>query len=357
VVLTGSLPYNTKCLEATVCCDLAVLSNFRRASLCIVQHKFFEGFIVFVILLSCAALVFEDIYLEHRPILQRVLNMADLVFTFVFVVEMLLKWIAFGFKKYFTNFWCWLDFLILDVSLFSLMVNMLGYPSRPLRALRTLRVPSRFKGMRMVLKALTVMLPSMFSVLLVILVIWLVFSIMGVNLFAGKFSHCYNETSEDMVMLDQVNNKSECLRLLDQNFFEVRWKNKKFNFDNVGMGFLSLLIMGTSSGWLDIMYAAVDSTQVEDQPLYESNLYMYLYFIGFIIIGCFFTLNIFIRVFIDTIHKHRNKIGKHVFMTEEQQKYLRKMKKQFSEKRNAVPRPKVSLDLVLQSFSRSSWWW
>lgn len=59
--------------------------------------------------------VFEDIYLEHRPVLQRVLKMADLVFTFVFLVEMLLKWVAFGFKKYFTSFWCWLDFLILNV--------------------------------------------------------------------------------------------------------------------------------------------------------------------------------------------------------------------------------------------------
>uniref|UniRef100_A0A3P9CYA7 Ion transport domain-containing protein n=1 Tax=Maylandia zebra TaxID=106582 RepID=A0A3P9CYA7_9CICH len=128
--------------------DGSVWSNFRRACLCIVQHKYFEGSIVFIILLSCAALVFEDIYLGHRPVLQRVLKMADLVFTFVFLVEMLLKWIAFGFKKYFTSFWCWLDFLILDVSLFSLMGNMLGYTSRPLRALRTLRVPSRFKGMR-----------------------------------------------------------------------------------------------------------------------------------------------------------------------------------------------------------------
>jgi hypothetical protein len=29
---------------------------------------------------------------------------------------MLLKWVAYGFKKYFTNAWCWLDFLIVDVS-------------------------------------------------------------------------------------------------------------------------------------------------------------------------------------------------------------------------------------------------
>lgn len=30
---------------------------------------------------------------------------------------MLLKWVAYGFVKYFTNAWCWLDFLIVDVSI------------------------------------------------------------------------------------------------------------------------------------------------------------------------------------------------------------------------------------------------
>lgn len=44
------------------------------------------------------------------------LESADKVFSYIFVLEMFLKWIAYGFKKYFTNYWCWLDFLIVDVS-------------------------------------------------------------------------------------------------------------------------------------------------------------------------------------------------------------------------------------------------
>lgn len=44
------------------------------------------------------------------------LEYADKVFSYIFVLEMFLKWIAYGFKKYFTNYWCWLDFLIVDVS-------------------------------------------------------------------------------------------------------------------------------------------------------------------------------------------------------------------------------------------------
>lgn len=46
-----------------------------------------------------------------------ILEYADKVFTYIFVLEMFLKWIAYGFKKYFTNYWCWLDFLIVDVSI------------------------------------------------------------------------------------------------------------------------------------------------------------------------------------------------------------------------------------------------
>lgn len=44
------------------------------------------------------------------------LEYTDRVFTFIFVFEMLLKWVAYGFKNYFTNAWCWLDFLIVNVS-------------------------------------------------------------------------------------------------------------------------------------------------------------------------------------------------------------------------------------------------
>lgn len=48
--------------------------------------------------------------------MKALLDYTDRVFTFIFVFEMLLKWIAYGFKNYFTNAWCWLDFLIVDVS-------------------------------------------------------------------------------------------------------------------------------------------------------------------------------------------------------------------------------------------------
>ena len=48
--------------------------------------------------------------------------------------------------------------------------------------------------------------------------------------------------------------------------------------------------------------------QVEDQPIYEDNIYMYIYFVVFIIFGSFFTLNLFIGVIIDNFNQQKKKI-------------------------------------------------
>ncbi|CDQ84326.1 unnamed protein product [Oncorhynchus mykiss] len=197
------------------------------------------------------------------------------------------------------------------------------------------------------------------NVLLVCLIFWLIFSIMGVNLFAGKYYYCFNETSEENFKPDVVNNKTECFALINANYSEVRWKNVKINFDNVAAGYLALLQVATFKGWMDIMYAAIDSRKVEDQPIYEDNIYMYIYFVAFIIFGSFFTLNLFIGVIIDNFNQQKKKIrpifliqvsnvfpvslyfgGQDIFMTEEQKKYHTAMKKLGSKKpQKPIPRP------------------
>uniref|UniRef100_A0A8B9CZ46 Sodium channel protein n=1 Tax=Anser brachyrhynchus TaxID=132585 RepID=A0A8B9CZ46_9AVES len=247
------------CVQKFPCCQVSIEDgkgkiwwNLRKTCYSIVEHNWFETFIVFMILLSSGALAFEDIYIEQRKTIKTMLEYADKVFTYIFILEMLLKWVAYGFQIYFTNAWCWLDFLIVDVSLVSLIANALGYSElgaikslRTLRALRPLRALSRFEGMR-----------------------------------------------------------------------------------------------ATFKGWMDIMYAAVDSRDVEDQPKYEDNLYMYLYFVIFIIFGSFFTLNLFIGVIIDNFNQQKKKISQDIFMTEEQKKYYNAMKKLGSKKpQKPIPRP------------------
>uniref|UniRef100_A0A8C6VCF9 Sodium channel protein n=1 Tax=Naja naja TaxID=35670 RepID=A0A8C6VCF9_NAJNA len=338
------------CVQKFRCCQINIESgkgkcwwNLRKTCFKIVEHNWFETFIVFMILLSSGALAFEDIYIEQRKTIKTVLEYADKVFTYIFILEMLLKWVAYGFQVYFTNAWCWLDFMIVDVSLVSLIANALNYSElgpikslRTLRALRPLRALSRFEGMRVVVNALVGAIPSIMNVLLVCLIFWLIFSIMGVNLFAGTFFECVNKTDGERISHLIVPFKNVC-ETLDY----ARWRNVKVNFDNVGAGYLSLLQVATFKGWMEIMYAAVDSTGIEKQPQYEHNLYMYLYFVGFIIFGSFFTLNLFIGVIIDNFNQQKKKIrGQDIFMTEEQKKYYNAMKKLGSKKpQKPIPRP------------------
>ncbi|XP_061051281.1 sodium channel protein type 5 subunit alpha isoform X1 [Eubalaena glacialis] len=342
------------CVRRCPCCTVdttqapgKVWWRLRKTCYHIVEHSWFETFIIFMILLSSGALAFEDIYLEERKTIKVLLEYADKMFTYIFVLEMLLKWVAYGFKKYFTNAWCWLDFLIVDVSLISLVANALGFAEmgpikslRTLRALRPLRALSRFEGMRVVVNALVGAIPSIMNVLLVCLIFWLIFSIMGVNLFAGKFGRCINQTEGDLPLnYTIVNNKSDCVSFNVTG--ELYWTKVKVNFDNVGAGYLALLQVATFKGWMDIMYAAVDSRGYEEQPQWEYNLYMYIYFVIFIIFGSFFTLNLFIGVIIDNFNQQKKKLGgQDIFMTEEQKKYYNAMKKLGSKKpQKPIPRP------------------
>ncbi|XP_029952061.1 sodium channel protein type 4 subunit alpha A-like [Salarias fasciatus] len=313
-------------------------SDFRRICLLIVENRVFKGFMLFIILLSCMALSFEDVHLEDRRVLSLVLDWADLVFTLVFLVEMVLKWSGFGFRKYFSDVCCWLDFLVLDVSLLALVLEAAGVYCRPLRALRTLRTLSRFQGVRVVLRCLWAALPSLVDVQLVVLFVWLAFGILGVNLFAGKFFYCFNETSQEIFIPDAVNNRSDCLALIDAQFNEIRWKRFLLHFDNVHASYVSMLILGTSRGLFDLLYAATDSRGVELQPAFEHSLYMSLYFLGFMIFGGFFSFQLFIRVFLRALQQHGPQFGgKHLFMTEKQQIYSEGFKKRFSRPWSCLP--------------------
>ncbi|NWV49317.1 SCN5A protein, partial [Daphoenositta chrysoptera] len=337
----GCVRYFHCCLGSAVKFGGETWWNLRKTCYQIVEHSWFESFIIFMILLSSGALAFEDIHIHKRKTIQAILAFLDKMFTFIFVLEMLLKWVAYGFKKYFTNAWCWLDFLIVDVSLINLFGSNFGPMKslRTLRALRPLRALSRFEGMRVVVNALLGAIPSIMNVLLVCLIFWLIFSIMGVNLFAGKFGKCVNMTEENSELNSSIDNKVDCG--MYNNTGKIYWVNVKVNFDNVGSGYLALLQVATFKGWMDIMYAAVDSRGKDDQPKMENSLYMYLYFVNFIIFGSFFTLNLFVGVIIDNFNQQKKKIsGEDIFMTEEQKKYYNAMKKLGSKKpQKPIPRP------------------
>ncbi|XP_018568934.1 sodium channel protein para isoform X2 [Anoplophora glabripennis] len=318
-------------------------ANLRYKTFRLIENKYFETAVITMILLSSLALALEDVHLSQRPILQDILYYMDRIFTVIFFFEMLIKWLALGFQKYFTNAWCWLDFIIVMVSLINFVASLCGAGGiqafktmRTLRALRPLRAMSRMQGMRVVVNALVQAIPSIFNVLLVCLIFWLIFAIMGVQLFAGKYYKCV-DNNKTTLSYEIIPDYNACKA---ENY---TWDNSRMNFDHVGKAYLCLFQVATFKGWIQIMNDAIDSRETNKQPIRETNIYMYLYFVFFIIFGSFFTLNLFIGVIIDNFNEQKKKAGGslEMFMTEDQKKYYNAMKKMGSKKpMKAIPRPR-----------------
>ncbi|XP_076667636.1 sodium channel protein 60E isoform X3 [Andrena cerasifolii] len=329
--------------------------RLRTVVLSVVDTPGFEWMILVLIFASSITLCFEDIYLDDNPFLKKILYWTNLGFCALFSFEMLLKWLALGFCKYFTSFWTILDFIIVFVSTFSLLIeeneNLKVLRSlRTLRALRPLRAISRWQGMRIVVNALMYAIPSIFNVLLVCLVFWLIFSIMGVQFFGGKFFKCLDEYGE-LLDISIVNTRDDCLR---KNY---SWENSKITFDHVGIAYLALFQVATFEGWMEVMQDAVDARGIDLQPQREANIYAYIYFVIFIVCGSFFTLNLFIGVIIDNFNMLKKKYEGGVlemFLTESQKHYYTAMKKLGRKKpQKVIKRPMNQILAMFYDLSNS----
>jgi hypothetical protein len=57
------------------------------------------------------------------------------------------------------------------------------------------------------------------------------------------------------------------------------------------------------------MRYAVDSTDIDKQPIRDNGAYYYIFFVIFIVFGSFFTLNLFIGVIIDNFNMLKKKVS------------------------------------------------
>jgi voltage-gated sodium channel type II alpha len=98
---------------------------------------------------------------------------------------------------------------------------------------------------QVVVNALIQAIPSIFNVLLVCLVFWLIFSIMGVNLFSGKYARCVDADLKPLHP-NVTANKSMC-DSPENKLKNYSWFTPKINFDNVPSGYLALFQVVSST--------------------------------------------------------------------------------------------------------------
>uniref|UniRef100_A0A8C3LQ48 Voltage-dependent T-type calcium channel subunit alpha n=1 Tax=Chrysolophus pictus TaxID=9089 RepID=A0A8C3LQ48_CHRPC len=282
-------------------------NRFRLLCQTIIAHKLFDYVVLAFIFLNCITIALERPQIEHRSTERIFLTVSNYIFTAIFVAEMTLKVVSlglyFGDQAYLRSSWNVLDGFLVFVSLIDIVVSVASAGGakilgvlrvlRLLRTLRPLRVISRAPGLKLVVETLISSLKPIGNIVLICCAFFIIFGILGVQLFKGKFYHCLG------VDIRNITNRSDCVAA------NYKWVHHKYNFDNLGQALMSLFVLASKDGWVNIMYNGLDAVAVDQQPVTNNNPWMLLYFISFLLIVSFFVLNMFVGVVVENFHKCR----------------------------------------------------
>ena len=236
------------------------------------------------------------------------MSYGDYIIIGVFSFELVMKSIVTGFMmhkgSYLRSKWNCLDLFILLTSVIATAFpSALGrFPRafRALRALRPLRIISNFDDTRAVLGAILQSFWSIFNIILFGCLIFLILSIIGVQQFAGRLSHCYvppSTTPNDTVLSWNISTCEASGGIWDT-------PHDMGNFDNIGAGFLFLFELTTEENWPSFMHAAMDATPYGLPSIENASPWAALYFIGAMMIVDFFYKNLFVGAIVDAYQEH-----------------------------------------------------
>uniref|UniRef100_A0A8C7IZX3 Voltage-dependent T-type calcium channel subunit alpha n=1 Tax=Oncorhynchus kisutch TaxID=8019 RepID=A0A8C7IZX3_ONCKI len=287
--------------------SLSILPRFRQWCQRVITHKMFDHIILLFIFLNCITIALERPDIQTHSTERVFLSVSNHIFTVIFIAEMTVKVVAQGLYSgeavYLKSSWNVLDGLLVFVSLLDILVSIASAGGnrilgilrvlRLLRTLRPLRVISRAPGLKLVVETLITSLRPIGNIVLICCGFFIVFGILGVQLFKGKFFHCEGADVRN------VTNRTDCLRA------GYRWTRRKYNFDNLGQALMSLFVLSSKDGWVSIMYDGLDAVGVDQQPVRNHNPWMLLFFISFLLIVSFFVLNMFVGVVVENFHKCR----------------------------------------------------
>lgn len=220
-----------------------VLGNF-------LEGKRFHNFIISLIVLNSITIGMETSVSWMSSYGQFFEKLDDIILG-IFILELLLKLYAFGYK-FFLNAWNVFDFLIVAVSIVPAAGPFSVF--RTLRILRTLRLINNVPKLRLIIEALLKSIPSIGWISLLLMVVFYIFAVLGTNVYGEQFPELFGGLGNSMFTLFQI-----------------------------------MTLESWSSGIA--------------RPMMEVMPYSYLFFIPFILIATYTTLNIFIAIVVNTMNE------------------------------------------------------
>ncbi|XP_066934051.1 voltage-dependent T-type calcium channel subunit alpha-1H-like isoform X1 [Clytia hemisphaerica] len=312
--------------------------RFRRTMIRITASKWFDAIILLLILYSCVLLALENPHKKMSPSLRYLIDTSMFMMTWIFFIEMMIKVIADGFisghGSYLRCGWNVLDFMLVLTSIVDVFITLYFSGTkaqhieiikgmrvlRATRALRPLRMIRKAPGLKLVVQTLLFSLKPIGNTVLIATIFFIVFGILGVQQLKGKFYYCFGVTA------NLVRNKTECIQHPDGV-----WTNYQYNFDNLLEALMTLFVVSTKDGWIDIMRRGIDARGVDLAPRTNYAQWRILYFVSFLLIGGFLVLNMIVGVVVENFQKCQELQD---IQSNKARNVLQKWKKKIEQRRN-----------------------
>ncbi|KAK2189943.1 hypothetical protein NP493_93g04023 [Ridgeia piscesae] len=278
----------------------------------LVKSTSFQNFILVLILSNTVVLGIQaeinDLVNTSATleVVKLVLDMFDYWTLYVFVLEIILKWID-NFWHFWKNRWNIFDFVVTVMSIMPELINLasgnMGQPSskvstsdvsviaqnmRTFRILRSLKMVSRFQKVRLIVLAVTKAFQEMVFITVLLFVFAYIFAIIGVIFFSAEL---YKHRKE--------------LAFWD-------------SFSSIPRALITLFQLFTLDHWMCIYK---DVTKV------HNYVFAALYMTMWILIGSFIFRNLFVGIMVNNFQSIRNDLFEEVAVLKEQERRDRELAK------------------------------
>ncbi len=214
------------------------------------ESKFFQTFIVSVIILNSVL-----IGAETSPAVMNgfgeYIDFFDLLILVLFIIEIVLKIFVYR-LSFFKNSWNIFDFTIVAISIVPAAGSFAVF--RALRIIRTLRLLKSIPRLRLIIESLLKSIPSIGWITVLLAIVYYTFSVIGVNIFGASYPEYFGSLSTSLFTLFQIM---------------------------------------TLESWSSAIA----------RPIMDGVPFAAIYFISFILIATYTTLNIFIAIVVNTMNE------------------------------------------------------
>ena len=215
-----------------------------------VDSNGFHNFIIYLIIFNSITIGMETspgLIAQLGDWFERI----DNTILYIFIVEIALKIFVYR-LNFFKSGWNIFDFIIVAIAALPVAGPLAVF--RTLRILRTLRLLNNVPKLRFIIEAIIHAIPSIGWIMVLLAIIFYIFAVLGTNFYGAQFPEFFGSMGASMFTLFQI-----------------------------------MTLESWSSGIA--------------RPMMEELPYSYLFFIPFILIATYTTLNIFIAIVVNTMNE------------------------------------------------------